>query len=69
MTIADVDQLVLQDRALLDVQFEEGVHGTGADRLLALEADALELVAQRLAVGVEARIGEFLGEDAGEDAR
>ena len=69
MTIADVDRLVLQDRALLDMELEEGVHGTGADGLLALEADALKLVAQRLAVGVETRIGEFLGEDAGEHAR
>ncbi len=40
--------LVLEDRALLDVQLERGVDRPAADRLLALEADALEFVAERL---------------------
>ena len=65
----DVDRLVLQDRALLDVQLEEGMHGMGADGLLALKADPLEFVPQRLAFAVLARISQFLGVNAGEHAR
>ena len=41
---ANVDRLVLQDRALLDMQFEEGMHGMGADFLVALEPDPFEFV-------------------------
>ena len=66
---SDVVALVFEDRPLLDVQFEIGVERPAADRLLALEADAHEFVAELLAVGIEPRIGEFLGVDAGEHAR
>jgi hypothetical protein len=43
---ADVLALGLEDRPLLDVQLEEGLHLARADRLVALPADALELVAE-----------------------
>src|SRR5208282_6691981 len=66
---SDVEILVLEDRPLLDMQFEEGVHRPPANRLLALEAAALEFVAERLALAVEPRIGEVLRIDAGEHAR
>ena len=65
---ADVDALVLEDRALLDMQFEEGVQLALADRLVALPADALELVAEALAVAVLAVVGPVLLVDAGEHA-
>ena len=66
---ADVDVLVLENRPLLDVQLEEGVDWPPADRLLAHEADALEFVAERLALAVQPGVGEFLVIDAGENAR
>ena len=66
---ADVDRLVLEDRALLDVELEIGVHRTPADGLAPHESDPLQFVAKRLALGVDARVGEFLREDAGEHAR
>ena len=47
---ADVDALVLEDRPLLDMQLEEGVDLARADRLVALPADALQLVAEALAL-------------------
>ena len=65
---ADVDVLVLEDRALLDMQFEEGVQLALADRLVALPADALELVAEALALAVLAVVGPVLLVDAGEHA-
>ena len=49
---ADVDLLVLEDRALFDVQFEEGMDRPPADRQVALEADPLQFVAERQPVAV-----------------
>ena len=66
---ADIDRFVLEDGTLLDMQLERGVNRPAADRLLALEADPLEFGAQRLALRVDPRIGEFLRKDAGENAR
>ena len=44
---ADLLALGLEDRPLLDVQLEVGVHLPRADRLVALPADPLQLVAER----------------------
>ena len=66
---ADILALGLQDRALFDMQLEKRLHLAGADRLVAGPANALQLVAERLAVGVLAGIGPFKLVDAGEDAR
>ena len=44
--------LVLQDRALLDVRLEIGVHRTAAHRVRAGVADGLQFVAHRQALGV-----------------
>ena len=66
---ADVDALVLEDRPLLDMQLEERVQLALADRLVALPADALELVAEALAVAILAVVGPVLLVDAGEHAR
>ena len=49
---ADLPALGLEDRPLLDVQLEIGVHLPRADLLLALPADPLQLVAEPLAVEV-----------------
>jgi hypothetical protein len=65
---ADHAGLVLEDRALLDVQLEHGGEFPGAGLVLALVADALELIAEGLAVAVGARIREFGREHAGKDA-
>ena len=52
--------LGLEDRALLDVQLEIGVQLARADRLVALEADPLQLVAEAEPLGVLAVIGVVL---------
>ena len=57
---ADLLALGLQDRALLDVQLEHRMHLARADRLVAHPADALQLVAEALALGVRAVIGVVL---------
>ena len=54
---ADLLVLGLEDRPLLDVIFEIGVHLARADLLVADPADALQLVAEALALGVLAAIG------------
>ena len=66
---ADVDAFVLEDRPLLDVQLEEGLHLARADRFFALPADALEFVAEALAGLVLAVVGPVLLVHAGKDAR
>ena len=65
---ADVDVLVLEDRPLLDMQLEEGLHLAGADLLVALPADALQLVAEALALAILAIVGPVLAVHAGEHA-
>ena len=65
---ADLLVLGLEDRALLDMILEIGVHLARADRLVADPADALQLVAEGLALGVLAAIGIVERVDAGEDA-
>ena len=65
---ADVLALGLEDRPLLDVQFEQRVERAAAHRLRALEADPLQLVAEAEALGVLAVIGPVELVDAGEDA-
>ena len=65
---ADVDAFVFEDRPLLYVQLEEGLHLALADRFVALPADALQLVAETLAFLVLAIVGVVLGMDAGEHA-
>ena len=64
----DVLALGLEDRALLDVQLEQRMHFAGTHFLVALPADALELVAETLALGVDLVIGPVLGVDAGKHA-
>ena len=66
---ADLPVLGLEDRPLLDMVFEIGVHPAGADFLLADPADALQLVAERLALHVLAAIGVVERMDAGEHTR
>ena len=68
---ADVLAFGFQDRALLDMQFEHGVHLVlaGADFLVAHPADALQFVAEFLAVVIFTVIGPILGVDAGKDTR
>ena len=51
------------------MQLEEGFHRPAADLLVALPADALQLVAEALAVPVAAVVGPFEVVLAGEDAR
>ena len=65
---ADLLVLGLEDRALLDVVLEIGVHLARADLLVADPADALQLVAEGLALRVLAAIGVVERVDAGEDA-
>ena len=65
---ADLLVLGLEDRALLDVVFEIGVHLARADLFVADPADALQLVAEVLAVRVRAAIGVVERVHAGEDA-
>ena len=67
---SDADLLVLgfEDRALLDVIFEIGVHLARADGLITDPADALQLIAKGFALGVLAAIGIVLAVHAGEDA-
>ena len=66
---ADLLVLGLQDRPLLDVIFEIGVHLARAHLLLAHPADALQFVAEALALQVGAPIGiverQFAREHAG----
>src|SRR3990167_4684150 len=66
---ADVLALGFEDRALLDMQFEIGAELLLADRLLALEADALELVAEAGTLRVLAVVSPALFEDTGKDTR
>jgi hypothetical protein len=61
--------LRFEDRALLDVVLEIGMHLAGADLLVADPADALQFVAEALALGILAAIGIVEAELAGEDAR
>ena len=61
--------LVLQDRALLDVRLEIGVHRTAAHRVRAGVADGLQFVAHRQALGVAGGQRGFQREFAGEHAR
>ena len=63
---ADVEVLIFQYRPLLDMQLERGVDREAADRFRSGKADALQLIAKRLALRVHARIAEFLGVDARE---
>ena len=65
---ADVDLLGLQDRPLLDMQFEEGLDLARADLLVALPADTLQLVAEAIALAILAVVGPFEIVLAGEDA-
>ena len=65
---ADLLVLRLEDRPLLDMVFEIGVHLARAHLFIAEPADALQLVAKRLAVRVLARIGVVQRMDAGKDA-
>ena len=65
---ADVDALVLEDRPLLDMQLEERLHRAAAHLLVALPADALQLVAEALAPGVLTRVGPVELVHAGEHA-
>ena len=66
---ADGLALVLEDRALLDVRLEEGVHRPSADRLRAVVADPLQFLAHGLAVDIGAREAVLEREDAGIHAR
>src|SRR5690606_20190617 len=65
---ANVLAFGLENRALLDVQFEQRMDLARADLLVALPADALELVAETEALGVLAVIGPVERVNAGEDA-
>ena len=49
---ADILALGLQDRPLFDVQLEEGMHLALAHRFVATPADALQLIAECLALGI-----------------
>ena len=66
---ADHLALGLEDRALLDVQLEQGAELVAAHRLRAAVADPLQLVAEALALAVLAGIGVVGREHAGIDAR
>jgi hypothetical protein len=66
---ADILALGLQDRALFDMQLEEGVHLAVADLLLAFPADALQFVAEALTLGVDPVIGPVARVLSGKDAR
>jgi len=65
---ADLLVLGLEDRALLDVVLEIGVHLARADLLVALPADALQFIAEARAVEVLAAIGVVERKHAGEHA-
>ena len=65
---ADFLFLGLQDRALLDMVFVIGVHLAGAHVFVADPADALQFVAEALALLVLAAIGIVEGQFAGEHA-
>jgi hypothetical protein len=66
---ADHRLLVLQDGTLLDMKLEHGAEFPRAHLLLALEADALELIDQDLAVTIGERVRLVAREHAGEHAR
>ena len=65
---ADHAVLVFEDRALLDMKFEHGAELARSGFLSALVADALQLVAERSAFAIGARVGVFRGKHAGKDA-
>ena len=65
---ADLFAFRLQDRTLFDVIFEIGVHFARAHLFLAQPADAFQLFAIGLAVGIGAAIGIIEIVNAGEDA-
>ena len=67
----DTDRLVFgfENRTLLDMQFERGMQRTAAARHIARIADALQFLADRLAVDVLARQTVVEREHAGEHAR
>jgi hypothetical protein len=65
---ADLLVLGLEDRALLDVILEVGVHLPRANLLVADPADALQLVAEGFTLRVLAAVGVVQRMDAGEDA-
>ena len=66
---ADLPALGLEDRPLLDVQLEERLHRPPADRLVALPADPLQLVAEPQPLRVLAVVGELELVHPGEHAR
>ena len=66
---ADVGAVLFEDRALLDVQLEEGVHRPAADLLGAGVADPIQFLADRLAVEILDAEGEIEREGACEHAR
>ena len=66
---ADIDILILEDRALFDMKLEEGGKPAGADLLVTDPADPLELAANRLAGGVRPAIGPVQRVHAGKYAR
>src|SRR5699024_1002527 len=53
----DIDALILQNRPLLDVKLEKCVDLAGADFLIALPANALQFIAEALAILILAGIG------------
>ena len=67
----DTDLLVfcLQDRALFDMVFEHRMDAAIARSLGPAPADAVQFVAEPLALGIGAAVGVILGQDAGEHAR
>ena len=54
---ADLAALGFQNRALFDVIFKHRMHGTAADIFGAAPADAVQLVAEALALGILAGVG------------
>src|SRR6056297_2834735 len=65
---ADILALGLQNRALLDMQLEKGMHLARADLFLAAPADPVQFVAETLALGILAAFGPVLIVHAGEHA-
>ena len=59
----------LQDGALFDVQFKEGMHLARADFLVPTPADPLELIAEFLALCINTVIGPILRMDPRKDTR
>ena len=65
---ADIAALVLEDRALLDMQFEIGAHRPAANGFGTLVADALQFTAERQPIRIGQRKGPVAVVDPGEDA-